>query len=60
MKEIQMYDFNGEFAQTYQEKCDCGETLEVSTQVDRHPEYYTEIYIKCKCGKSVSFSLPVN
>jgi hypothetical protein len=55
-----MYDFDGEFAQTYTEKCDCGEVIEVSTRKDECPEYYTEVYVKCKCGKSVSFMLPVN
>lgn len=43
------------------EKCsNCGKEIQISTQQDRNPEYYTDIYIKCDCGNSVSFLLPVN
>lgn len=55
-----MYDFNSEFAQTYKAECACGKVIEVSTQTDRGPEYYIDVYVKCACGKSVYFSLPVN
>ena len=55
-----MYDFNGEFAQTYKEQCECGKVIEVSTQKDKNPEYYTDLFVKCECGKSVCFTLPVN
>lgn len=55
-----MYDFGDKFAQTYKEECECGNVLEVSTQKDNQPEYYTYVYVKCSCGKSVGFSLPVN
>jgi len=55
-----MYDFGGEFAQTYAQTCECGEIIEVSTQRDRGPEYYATVYVKCACGKSVLFELPVN
>ena len=55
-----MYDFGDEFAQTYTETCECGKTIEVSTQKDKYPEYRTEIYVMCSCGRSVSFLLPVN
>ena len=55
-----MYDFENDFAQTYKETCDCGNVVEVSTQKDECPEYYTTVYVKCTCGKSVAFSLPVN
>ena len=55
-----IYDFGGEFAQTYKAKCECGRTIEVSTQKDERPEYRPGIYVKCKCGKSVEFMLPVN
>ena len=34
--------------------------IEILTQPDRHPEYYTQIFVKCSCGKSVEFCLPVN
>ena len=56
------YDFGGEYAQTYIEKCVCGKETEVSTQKDhRSAEYYTDVYVKCSsCGKSVKFELPVN
>ena len=55
-----MYDFNGEFAQTYSEHCTCGKEIKVSTQRDDDPEYYIDIYVQCDCGKSVRFCLPVN
>jgi hypothetical protein len=55
-----MYDFGGEFAQTYSENCKCGKVIEVSTQEDNHPEYKTEVFVKCQCGESVAFLLPVN
>ena len=57
---MELYDFGSEFAQTYTEVCECGRTVEVSTQKDYRPEYYTEVYVKCVCGKSVPFRLPVN
>ena len=55
-----LYDFGCEFAQTYIGRCECGEDIEMSTQRDECPEYYTSVYVKCKCGKSVRFQLPVN
>ena len=57
---MDLYDFGDECAQTYTKECECGKTHEVSTQQDSCPEYYTDIYIKCDCGKSVGFELPVN
>ena len=54
------YDFGNEYSQTYIETCSCGRKIEISTQRDRKPEYYTEIFVRCTCGKSVAFSLPVN
>lgn len=56
-----MYDFGEEFAQTYKEKCkECGRVTEVSTQRDNHPEYYADVVVRCTCGASVLFNLPVN
>ena len=55
-----MYNFGEEFAQTYKEKCECGREIEISTQRDECPEYRTEVYVRCTCGKSVGFLLPVN
>ena len=55
-----MYDFGEECAQTYKEVCKCGKSVEISTQKDHCPEYYTTIYVKCTCGKSIQFELPVN
>lgn len=55
-----LYAFGSPSAQTYAKTCECGRVIEVSTQKDEHPEYYTEIHVKCTCGKSVRFDLPVN
>ena len=58
---MSLYDFGSEFSHVYQEQCVCGEIIEVSAQKDNGPsEYTTEIYVKCKCGASVEFELPVN
>lgn len=56
---LRIYDFDSEYAQTYVEVCECGRSIEVSTQKDNCPEYYTPIFVKCVCGKSVGFRLPV-
>ena len=55
-----MYDFGGDCAEKYQEQCECGKVVEVSTQRDQCPEYHTEVFVKCDCGQSVGFILPVN
>jgi len=58
-----IYDFGSKYAQVYKQKCKCGEEIEVSAQKDEYfhcPEYYTEIYVKCSCGESVKFVIPVN
>ncbi len=55
-----VFAFGSEFAQTYSKKCECGRAIEVSTQKDAHPEYYTSVFVKCTCGKAVLFDLPVN
>lgn len=61
MSDIDMHDFGGMFAETYTEYCSCGKKTEVSTQDNKqHAEYATDVYVKCDCGKSVRFSLPVN
>ena len=54
------YDFGGDSAQTYEKECSCGKGIEVSTQQDYSTEYYTKVYVKWVCGKSVEFELPVN
>ncbi len=57
---MDIYDFGDDYAQTYTEKCQCGEEMQVSTQKEGDPEFTTIIYIKCcKCGESVCFHLPV-
>ncbi len=61
MSEDNMHDFGSEHSETFVEDCsNCGKTHHVSTQQDSNPEYYTEVYIKCTCGESVRFLLPVN
>lgn len=56
-------DFGNAGAQTYNKECECGNLIEVSTQKDDErpcsPEYYTYVFVKCSCGKSVKFNLPV-
>lgn len=54
------YDFGGHAACTYTATCACGNVIEVSTQHDDHPEYITDVYVRCACGKSVKFELPAN
>lgn len=55
------YDFDKEESQTYSGKCNkCGHITLVSTQKDRCPEYYSDIFVKCDCGGSIKFKLPVN
>lgn len=55
------YDFDGVSAQTYVQICkECGKAHTLSTQIDKNPEYYADVFIKCDCGKSVYFCLPVN
>lgn len=56
-----LYEFGSKFAQTYQALCNkCGREIEVSTQKDDHPEYYTEVHVLCGCGGTAHFKLPVN
>ena len=55
-----LHDFDSDVSQTYRETCGCGKVFEVSTQADNEPEYYTDVFIRCDCGKSVKFKLPVN
>lgn len=51
------YDFRGE----YTRECDlCQKQHTVFTQRDNHPEYYTDVFVKCDCGNHVQFTLPVN
>ncbi len=54
-------DFGGEDACTYASKCKgCGRIVEVSTQKDDGAEYITHVFVRCTCGLSVGFDLPVN
>lgn len=47
--------------QTYRANCErCGDPVEVNTQPDNRPEYYTAVSVKCRCGNWVEFRLPVN
>jgi lysyl-tRNA synthetase class I len=38
----------------------CGRSLTCITQEDAHPEYYTDVILRCECGEGVEFELPVN
>ena len=55
-----IYDFNGDCAETFKQTCKCGFEHQISTQCDDEPEYYTDIFVMCKCGESTKFELPVN
>lgn len=56
-----LYQFGSERAQTYKAKCNkCGNEIEVSTQKDSDPECYTDVFVRCSCGGSAYFELPVN
>jgi hypothetical protein len=57
---LDMYDFGGYAAETYSETCECGHVIELSTQQDNQAEYITTVFVRCICGKSVAFRLPVN
>lgn len=58
---LHLYEFGSEHAQTYKAQCGkCGAEIEVSTQRDAHPEYRTEVHVRCQCGGSAEFELPVN
>ena len=61
MPEKHVYDFGSKYAQTYTEVCPgCGKQFQVSAQRDQSPEYITDVFVKCDCGESVQFNLPVN
>lgn len=38
----------------------CDASIEVLTQEDGKPEYYTQVYVRCVCGEYLEFRLPVN
>ena len=61
MTDLETCDFGGFWSHIYKQQCaNCHIIHEVSTQPDDSPEYYTDIYIKCRCGNSVKFTIPVN
>ncbi len=55
------YDFGGYASEIYTGQCKgCGRVIEVSTQEEICPEYYADVFVRCTCGDSVGFVLPVN
>jgi len=47
----------------YIEECKCGYFNKVFTQSDSHPEYHTQVFVRCvntECKEYVEFNLPVN
>jgi len=59
-KKADIFDFGSKYSQTYKTTCECGKVFEISTQQDIDPEYHSDIFIRCDCGKSVKFTIPVN
>ncbi len=56
-------EFKEKFKNEYEyvEKCSyCGNDITFFTQRDNDPEYYTNIWIECKCGEMKQCTLPVN
>lgn len=45
----------------YVQECPCCTMdCKILTQEDSKPEYYTYVYVKCRCGEYLQFELPVN
>ena len=44
----------------YKSMCSCGNVIEVESESDHEPDYYTEIKVKCTCGEFVIFELPAH
>ena len=38
----------------------CKNAVTVFTQKDNRPEYYTIIFVSCKCDNYLKFNLPIN
>jgi len=48
-----MYNFDEEYAETYKEKCECGNEIEVSTQKDENPTFFFFGAKKLKIGNEI-------
>lgn len=58
---MEIYEFGSKYSQEYKSKCKkCNKEIIVSTQKDECPEYYVDVFVKCSCGGSAQFRLPVN
>jgi len=56
MKKLSEYD-----STKYKRKCSkCGKIHILYTQKDEWPEYHISVYVQCKCGNYIKFTLPVN
>ncbi len=54
-------EFGSFGSDVYIETCKgCGEDIEVSAQRYAPSEYTTDIHVRCRCGESVHFEIPVN
>ena len=53
------YDFGGKYAQSYESTCECGRKIIISSYNDEVIEYYHDVFVKCICGKSIYFKLPI-
>ncbi len=53
------FDFGGKYAETYTEKCECGRTIEVSSQETDEidpPKCYTLVYTKSVYNEEVKLN----
>jgi hypothetical protein len=57
---IDKEQFDMAFDQVYKQVCICKKEHTIITQRDNNPEYQTDVYVLCECGKYVHFILPVN
>ena len=58
MPAIDIVDFGGDYAETYNGVCSCGHVTQVSAQKNDAPEYMVTFFVRCVCGESVEMCIP--